>query len=542
MTSILDWSLIFIHWNSSLVCTMDASGKFSWFKQSLFGLLKLMTSLFMWSESCAGATCALPHSASRWRRIGGLSHACMPDWISQGSHMFGCQMEFGWCLAFGMYDVWHVFAGCHVSLVSMMFFFHFLLKLPSSAHPFSHRFLAQQLLWVDQQWSAKDPFMNDWLWTYAQWANEWGWGSLWKCSPRDTLGEGGEADDYLGEGGPGLFEKYSKAEEFCEGFNNLENDHARSGHLRWQCFKPAAVDDDEIKKSRRAGCLEIQVDHKSVCNTHVLVHCLVVHCKWHGRADDCAAMTSPSSRNTMDEEVAWRWLTPMRRTTEEEGFLRTGFLRTRSGYKWRLMTVHGFVMVRKLMTGQLGSKIKASFGSGLCGLGMWDEVLCLRRHWRCEIAEVRGWLWDSKCQLGVQPGCYRCQMPGVRFSSCAMGFELGSLAATKWTQSGKKAWNVLALPLDVLVTGLREKGLQSWFIPVLFHYSYPSTGKKVNCSEHLSVKWCRKHIMPFVHLCGLEVRPRMSSTQIHTLFRCMHEAPSQFVLSAWISFSFSCGF
>ena len=30
-------------------------------------------------------------------------------------------------------------------------------------------------------------------------------------------------------------------------------------HLRWQFFKPAAVDDDEIKKSRRvAGCLEIQ--------------------------------------------------------------------------------------------------------------------------------------------------------------------------------------------------------------------------------------------------------------------------------------------
>lgn len=27
---------------------------------------------------------------------------------------------------------------------------------------------------------------------------------------------------------------------------------------RWQCFKPAAVDDDEIKKSRRVGCLEIQ--------------------------------------------------------------------------------------------------------------------------------------------------------------------------------------------------------------------------------------------------------------------------------------------
>ena len=123
-------------------------------------------------------------------------------------------------------------------------------------------------------------------------------------------------------GGPGVFEKYSKAEDFCEGFNNLENDYARSGHLRWQCFKPAAVDDDEIKKSRRAGCLDSQnyVDHKSVCNTHVLVHCLVVHCKW------------PSSRNTMDEEVAWRWLTPMRRTTEEEGFLRTGFLRIRSGY------------------------------------------------------------------------------------------------------------------------------------------------------------------------------------------------------------------
>ena len=129
---------------------------------------------------------------------------------------------------------------------------------------------------------------------------------------RDTLGEGGEADDYLGEGGPGFFEKYSKAEEFCEGFNNLENDYARSGHLRWQ----------QWMTMRSPG--EWAVDHKSVCNTRVLVHCLVVHCKWHGRADDCAAMTSPSSRSTMDEEVARRWLTAMRRTTEEEGFLRTG--------------------------------------------------------------------------------------------------------------------------------------------------------------------------------------------------------------------------
>lgn len=43
--------------------------------------------------------------------------------------------------------------------------------------------------------------------------------------------------------------------------------------------------------------------------------------------------------------------------------------------------------------------------------------------------------------------------------------------------------------------------------------------------------------MPFVHLCGLEVRPRMSSTQIHTLFidACMKLRASSFSVLELVS-------
>lgn len=466
MTSILDWSLIFIHWNSSLVCTMDASGKFSWFKQSLFGLLKLMTSLFMWSESCAGAMCALPHSVSRWRSNGGglhvrlnfsgVSHVWMSDGISQGSHMLGCQMIFFvglTCLdvRWNLDDVWHVW-----HLLS-----HSMISIDLAAQAASPATLVSPPL---QPWTAlavvraaaescgenSNGLQEIRTWTigsglavYAQWANpsitdgrvttvsascntcnqRFILDSMLPCSPTASC--------------------IATATTTSITTLQLSTSAMRTGHwwqiVYWEGCPPGPMTrimEEEGFLNPSLDFFEIVLTTKIwwLCSKQPPGTCNLALIHYHFDPFWSIVVlfftTSSLTKKSFvgsNVTVIYMWLILCWSWPILGGnawnLYRSMPMRSRHCFPGERAFLKFKIMCGSAWDGRI---FRRSFGIGLCGLGIG---LCgLGMLW------VWGWLWDSRCQLRVQPGCQmsdvshelllaaRCQMPAASvFSPSILG-------------------------------------------------------------------------------------------------------------------------